>query len=110
MELSNFITETLNSIVKGVKDAQPLVIEQGGVINPIMGNWDKDKVVAYYLPKKDGLHPVSIVKFDVAIKGEVSNEKKGKKFLLRKKYCSKNFLSATIKVLESFSLLFSFAI
>jgi len=36
MELKTFITETLNQIIDGVKDAQYHAAEQGGEVNPVV--------------------------------------------------------------------------
>ena len=43
MELDKFITETLNAVVKGVKNSQDFAKENGARINPHVGKWDLDR-------------------------------------------------------------------
>jgi hypothetical protein len=72
MKLDNFISETLNSVIKGIKDSQDFAKENGARINPNVGKWDYDKTRTIYLGKEKEASIVSTIDFDVAISS--SNE------------------------------------
>ena len=67
MELDKFITETLNAVVKGVKNPQNFAKENGARINPHIGSWDLKKGKTTYFGNEDGARAVSSIEFDVAI-------------------------------------------
>ena len=67
MELDTFITRTLNSIVKGIKDSQDFASENGARINPHIGNWDRDKFTTTFFNNEDGARYVSNIDFDIAV-------------------------------------------
>jgi hypothetical protein len=72
MELDKFITETLNAVVKGVKNSQDFAKENGARINPHVGKWDLDKTKFTFFGKEEGARTISSIEFDVAISS--SNE------------------------------------
>jgi hypothetical protein len=68
MELSAFITETLNSITKGIKDSQSYAMENGALINPILHENDKQNGhFSILLKYKKGAFAVTKVEFDIAV-------------------------------------------
>ena len=72
MELDKFITETLNAVVKGVKNSQDFAKENGARINPYIGKWDFDKTKTTYFGREEGARAISSIEFDIAISS--SNE------------------------------------
>jgi hypothetical protein len=74
MELETFISETLTSIIKGVKNAQDFAKENGARINPVRFNAPDDQYV--FFGKEDGKKPLSIISFDVAVSISKSDEDK----------------------------------
>jgi hypothetical protein len=72
MELDKFITETLNAVVKGVKNSQDFAKENGARINPHIGKWDFDKTKTTYFGREEGARAISSIEFDIAISS--SNE------------------------------------
>ena len=72
MELDKFITETLNAVVKGVKNSQDFAKENGARINPHVGKWDLDRTKFTFFGKEEGARTISSIEFDVAISS--SNE------------------------------------
>mgnify|MGYP003625541829 CR=1 FL=1 len=44
MQLDEFISKSLKSIIKGTKEAQSFAKENGAIINPYVGKWDYDKI------------------------------------------------------------------
>lgn len=67
MQLDAFITETLKSIIKGVKDSQDFAFQNDARVNPHIGKWDADKVTTVYYGNEDGARFVSAVDFDIAV-------------------------------------------
>lgn len=67
MQLDTFITETLKSIVKGVKDAQGFAQDNGARINPHIGKWDVDKTKTTYFGNEEGARALSSIDFDIAV-------------------------------------------
>lgn len=67
MELEKFITETLNSVVKGIKQSQDFAKENGARINPYVDKWDFDKTRVTFYGKEEGARAVSKIDFDIAI-------------------------------------------
>ena len=72
MELSTFITETLNSITKGIKDSQPFALENGAIVNPILHPADKASDLLVLLKNVEGARPVTKVDFDISVTVESS--------------------------------------
>ena len=79
MELDKFITETLNAVVKGVKNSQDFAKENGARINPHVGKWDLDRTKFTFFGKEEGARTISSIEFDVAISSsnELENGIKG---------------------------------
>ena len=67
MQLDEFISKSLKSIIKGTKEAQIFAKENGAIINPYVGKWDYDKIRTTYYEDKDGAIEVSKIDFDIAI-------------------------------------------
>ena len=59
MELDTFITKTLNSIVKLIKDSQDFTSENGAIINPFVWKWDRDKIITVERKNNDDFIAVS---------------------------------------------------
>jgi len=78
MELDIYISETLKSIIKGINDTQIFARENDARINPRLGNWDKDKCLQTYKGNEEGIIPISVIDFDIAITVSNENEKGGK--------------------------------
>lgn len=72
MELDKFITETLNSVIKGVKNSQDFAKENGARINPHVGKWDFEKTKTTYFGREEGARAISNIEFDIAV--STSNE------------------------------------
>ena len=73
MKLDAFITETLNSIIKGVKDSREFAKDNEARVNPHIGEWDKNKQITTYFKDEDGIRAVSNIDFDIAV--TTTNEK-----------------------------------
>ena len=73
MELDKFITETLKSVIKGIKESQEFAKENGARINPhlLSSSSSKNKPYTFY-GKEEGARLVSEIDFDIAISS--SNE------------------------------------
>lgn len=67
MQLDTFISETLKSIIKGVKDTQDFAQQNGARINPHIGKWDMEKVTTVYFGNEEGARFVSAIDFDIAV-------------------------------------------
>jgi hypothetical protein len=69
MQLDAFITESIKSIIKGVKGAQPYAKEQGGRVNPIrMQNRDDLRPdFNVFFGNEENARPLTIIEFDVAV-------------------------------------------
>jgi len=65
MDLQEFVAETISQIVDGVINAQKLVSEKGGEINPHVNTSHEQLGKQGYLFSSEG--PVQIVQFDVAL-------------------------------------------
>lgn len=72
MELDKFITETLNSIVRGIKNSQDFAKENNAIINPVVESSDINKMITVQRKKNDGSLSVSTIEFDIAV--STSNE------------------------------------
>lgn len=74
MQLETFISETLISIIKGVKSAQYFAKDNGARINPVRFNAPDEQYV--YFGKEEGKKPLSIISFDIAVSISKSDEDK----------------------------------
>lgn len=74
MELDKFITETLNAVIKGVKNSQDFAKENGARINPHVGKWDFDKTKTTYFGSEEGARAISSIEFDIAISSSSEQE------------------------------------
>ena|SRR5256885_2815281 len=74
MQLDTFITETLKSIIKGVKNAQGFAQDNGARVNPHIGKHDVNKFATVYFGDEEGARFVSAVDFDIVV--TTSSEKK----------------------------------
>ncbi|MBU2527236.1 MAG: hypothetical protein KKC03_11610 [Bacteroidetes bacterium] len=77
MELDKFISKSLKSIIKGIKDSQDFANENGARINPHVGKWDFDKNETTYFGNEEGARAVSKIDFDVAVTISNSQETGG---------------------------------
>ena len=76
MELKTFVTETLNQIIDGVKDAQKNSAQQGGEVNPpIFTRPDKGQDRLQHMDIASAL--VQEVSFDVAVTAVEGTQTKG---------------------------------
>ncbi|QNK78180.1 hypothetical protein H7F37_03600 [Winogradskyella sp. PAMC22761] len=67
MELDKFISNSLKSLIKGIKDAQDFAKENEARINPHIGDWDFGREQTTYIKNKDGAVAVSKIDFDIAV-------------------------------------------
>ena len=67
MQLDTFITETLKSLIKGVKDAQDFANDNGARINPHIGKHDFDKFPTTYFGNEEGARSLQTIDFDIAV-------------------------------------------
>jgi hypothetical protein len=67
MELSTFITETLNALNKGIKDAQSFALENGAVVNPVNHSSKPYGESTVAINGVKGAREVSEVNFDIAV-------------------------------------------
>lgn len=65
MDLSEFVKETLLQISAGVRDAQPMVRDLGGMVNP--ATLSRSEAGGSYFASIDDGHHVFLVDFDVAV-------------------------------------------
>lgn len=77
MKLDEFITDTLKSIIKGVKDSQEFAQENGARINPYIDSWDQNKMLTTYYGKEEGARAISAIDFDIAVTASNSQETGG---------------------------------
>lgn len=77
MKINEFVTETLNGIIKGIKDSQDYAKENGARLNPVVGNWDSGKVMTTYFKGEEYARLVSAVKFDIAVTAANEQESGG---------------------------------
>ena len=73
MELDKFNSNSLNAIIKGIKDSQDFAQRNGARINPHVGSWDREKILTTYFGNEEGIRTVSTIDFDIAVTS--SNEK-----------------------------------
>jgi hypothetical protein len=72
MELKNFVSQTLQEIISGIKDAQNSGIEEGGTINPP----DQRGGNSTYAHGLNG-NPIQNIDFDIAVTVIEGKETKG---------------------------------
>jgi hypothetical protein len=77
MKLEEFITGSLNSIIKGIKDSKEFAKENGAAINPTLGDWDINKMMTTYKGKSEGIHAINTIDFDIAITTSNTSEAGG---------------------------------
>lgn len=77
MQLDKFISNSLKSIIKGIKESQDFAVENGARINPYVGNWDVEKQLTTYYKNQDGARAVSKIEFDIAVTTTSSQETGG---------------------------------
>ena len=76
MDLREFVRETLVQIVGGVVDARDPIVEKGGDINPVGGNFDQASLGERQWDWKRGA--TEIIEFDVALtKSDKEDAKSG---------------------------------
>ncbi|WP_445749992.1 hypothetical protein [Polaribacter sp.] len=67
MKLDKFISESLNSIITGIKNSKEFALQNGAIVNPRIGNWDNQKILTTYYKNEDGAIEISKVEFDIAV-------------------------------------------
>lgn len=67
MELDKFISNSLKSIIKGIKETRDFAKENGAIINPYVEQWDYEKIRTTYYKNKDGAIEVSKIDYDIAV-------------------------------------------
>lgn len=77
MELDKFITESLNSIIKGVNESKKIAKANDAVINPHIGKWDFDKFPTTYILGEQGARAISKIDFDIAVTASSEKDKAG---------------------------------
>lgn len=77
MELDKFISNTLKSIISGIKESQNFANENGARINPYVGKHDFDKNQTTYFGNEEGARAVSKIDFDIAVTTSSSQETGG---------------------------------
>lgn len=77
MELDKFISNSLKSIIKGIKESQDFAKENGARINPHIGKWDYEKIQTTYYGKEEGARVISKIDFDIAVTTSSSQETGG---------------------------------
>ena len=77
MKLDEFISDSLQSIIKGINDSQDFALENGARINPHVGKWDENKMLTTYYGKEEGTRAVSQIDFDIAVTTSSTKETGG---------------------------------
>ncbi len=77
MKIDEFISESIKSVIKGIKDSQEYAKENGALVNPHIGKWDFEKIETTYLGEKEGARRISKINFDIAVTAANSSETKG---------------------------------
>lgn len=73
MELSTFISESLKSIITGVKEAKDFALKNGAIINPSVENpQSRGSIQFHYIRDIEGAKYVNDIDFDIAL--TVSNQ------------------------------------
>jgi hypothetical protein len=68
MTLENFISETIKSVFKAVKDSQEFARENGGRVNPIrMQGRQIDPKDSVFIGDEENARPLTTIEFDVAL-------------------------------------------
>ena len=68
MNLDTFISETIKSMIKGVKDSQQYARDNGGRINPIrVQGYVKTDYESVYFGKEEKARPLTNIEFDIAV-------------------------------------------
>lgn len=66
MKLQDFVSETLQQIIRGIKDAQEKTKDSGAEVSPALGAWSGNLEKHKIIQAKSG-HCVHFVDFDVAL-------------------------------------------
>jgi hypothetical protein len=77
MELDKFISNSLKSIIKGIKESQDFANQNGARINPYVDEHDFDKNQTTYFGNQEGARAVSKIDFDIAVTTSSSQETGG---------------------------------
>lgn len=80
MQLHEFITETLVQIVKGVDNANGLLMDSTAIVNPRHVNYNRDENIRAYgwlTEQKQKNRAVHLIEFDVAVTATEGKENKG---------------------------------
>lgn len=77
MELDQFISQTIKSVIKGIKDSQEFALTNGARLNPYVDNMDLDKHHVSTIRGEEGYSKVYNIDFDIAVTTSSSNEKGG---------------------------------
>ncbi|KIC02817.1 hypothetical protein OA88_06750 [Flavobacterium sp. JRM] len=77
MELDQFITATLTSIIKSINDSKEFAESNGAIVNPILMEGEYEKFTSIWRKDgKDGKRVLTKIDFDIAV--TVSNEEGSK--------------------------------
>ena len=74
MELDQFISKSLKSIIKGINESQEFAKENGARINPHIESFDQSKMLTTYYEKEDGARAITKIEFDIAVSASSSQE------------------------------------
>ncbi len=75
MELSEFVSGSLNGVIKGIKDAQLEAKKHGAIVSPKVIRKNAEQIlVAHRDANEPPNNPVQLVEFDVAVTAEASAE------------------------------------
>ena len=77
MELDQFITATLNSIIKGINGSKDFAIENGAKINPLIGPHERSRILTMNSGHETLTKAISEIKFDIAITTSSEKDKAG---------------------------------
>ena len=72
MKLDEFISESLKSLIKGIKDSQEFAKQNGAIINPEFDNRTTiekaiEKTNVLFFEDRDGAIAASVIDFDIAV-------------------------------------------
>ena len=72
MQLDEFITETLKSIIKGIKDSQDFAKDNGSIVNPLKNRYSEGTHIK--VGNRDEGTVVSHIEFDIAVTASTKQE------------------------------------
>ena len=76
MELNEFISGTIESIIKAINDTKEYAEKNGAIINPIINGMAHEETAIWRKDGKDGRRFLTKIEFDIAV---VASNEKGKK-------------------------------